>query len=357
MSCAMMNDDSYPSLFIIEPLSCFDRMLSLPRSIQHGVANGPPFTRTQEMHAVNVTNLDNCPESGLFYGGRAGQKVGILIDGDPWIAKFPRSTRDLRGKHLPAYTSSPVSEFIGSHVYAMLGIDAHETRLGYRRGKIVCACKDFTHPDRRLFEFKDIKNSLSDDLAGDFANVPSDGESIFLSDVLATLSLSEVLRSTPGVRERFWDMFVVDAFLKNPDRNNGNWGLLRSSDGSWSIAPVYDLGSSLFSKRSDSLAVARANKDAELEEDAFGTNVSCYRVVGDDGEPHAIHPFEYMARSEDPELAAAKARFLSAVDMARIEELVDSIPSEAFGCAILSPERKDAHKKLLRYRLERGFLG
>ena len=304
---------------------------------------------------MEVVNLDSCPESGLFYGGRAGQKVGILIDGEPWIAKYPRSTRDLHGKHLPAYTSSPVSEYLGSRVYGLLGIDVHETMLGYRRGKIVCACRDFTHPDKRLFEFKDIKNALSDDEVGDFASVPSDGESIFLSDVLATLSLSGVLRTTPGVRERFWDMFVVDAFLKNPDRNNGNWGLLRSADGSWNLAPVYDLGSSLFSKRSDSLAAARAQADSDLEEDAFGTNVSCYRVIGEDGRSHAIHPFEFIARSEDPELAAAVDRFLSAVDIDAIDELIDSVPTEAFGCAVLSPERREAHKKLLRFRLDHGF--
>ena len=304
---------------------------------------------------MNVVNLDAYPESGLYYGGRAGQKVGILIEGEPWIAKYPRSTRDLKGKHLPAYTSSPLSEYIGSQVYALLGIEAHETMIGYRRGKIVCACKDFTHPDRRLFEFKDIKNSLSDDETGDFASAPSDGESIFLTDVLATLSISELLRTTPGVRERFWDMFVVDAFLKNPDRNNGNWGLLRSSSGEWSLAPVYDLGSSLFSKRSDSLAVARAHREADLDEDAFGTNVSCYRVMDGGGQSHAIHPFEYMAKSRDPELMAAKERFLSAVDMDAIDALLDEIPTEAFGCTVLADERRDAHKKLLRYRLEHGF--
>ena len=32
---------------------------------------------------MEIANLDSCPESGLFYGGRAGQKVGILIDGEP----------------------------------------------------------------------------------------------------------------------------------------------------------------------------------------------------------------------------------------------------------------------------------
>ena len=304
---------------------------------------------------IEIVNLDDCQESGLYYGGRAGQKVGIVIDGAPWIAKYPRSTRDLKGKHLPSYTSSPVSEYIGSHIYASLGITTHETILGYRRGKIVCACKDFTYPDMRLVEFKDIKNALSDDEMGEFASVPSDGESVYLSDVLATLSLSPLLRQTPGVRERFWDMFVVDAFIKNPDRNNGNWGLLRKANGEWEIAPVYDLGSSLFSKRSDSVAASRVNSDDDIDEDAFGTNVSCYRVLGEDGVPHSIKPFDYMASSKDPEVKAAVKRFLDAVDINLIDGVIDSVPEEAFGCVVLSPQMRTLHKTLLRYRLEHGF--
>ena len=112
---------------------------------------------------IEIADLRDCAPSGLFYGGRAGQKEGILIEGEPWIAKYPRTTRDLVGKHLPSYTSSPVSEYLGSHIYGLLGIPVHETMLGYRAGKIVCACRDFTFPNARLFEFKEIKNALSDD--------------------------------------------------------------------------------------------------------------------------------------------------------------------------------------------------
>lgn len=90
---------------------------------------------------VEIADLRDCAPSGLFYGGRAGQKEGILIEGEPWIAKYPRTTRDLAGKHLPSYTSSPVSEYLGSHIYGLLGIPVHETMLGYRAGKIVCACR------------------------------------------------------------------------------------------------------------------------------------------------------------------------------------------------------------------------
>ena len=77
--------------------------------------------------------------------------------------------------------------------------------------------------------------------------------------------------------------------------------------------------------------------------------------MGEDGHPHAIHPFEYIARSSDPELVAAKERFLSAIDMDAVDDLIDSVPTEAFGCTVLSPERREAHKRLLRFRLENGF--
>ncbi len=304
---------------------------------------------------IEIADLRDCKESGLFYGGRAGQKEGILIDSEPWIAKYPRTTRDLHGKHLPPYTSSPVSEYLGAHIYASLGIPTHETILGYRSGKIVCACKDFTYPDKRLFEFKEIKNALSDDATG-FDSAPSDGESVYLGDVLGAIETSPLLRSVSGVRERFWDMFVVDAFIKNPDRNNGNWGLLMLPNRTYELAPVYDLGSSLFSKRSPSLAAERLEDNENIEQDAFGTNVSCYRLPGDNGKGHAIHPFEYLQTTHNPDLDAAVVRFVEAINLNAINELIDSLPSEAYGHRLMPESMRESHKTLLERRLEEGFM-
>lgn len=303
---------------------------------------------------MEIVDLRDCPTSGIFYGGRAGQKEGILIDGAPWIAKYPRTTRDLQGKHLPPYTSSPLSEYLGSHIYASLGIPVHETVLGYRNGKIVCACKDFTFPGKRLFEFKDIKNALSDDDGG-FDSAPSDGGSVFLGDVLAAIETSELLKALPGVRERFWDMFVVDAFVKNPDRNNGNWGVLMDESFRYELAPVYDLGSSLFSKRGSSLAERRMENESDIEQDAFGTNVSCYRLPTEDGKGTAIHPFDYMAETVNPDLQAAIDRFMHAVDMNAIDALIDDVPAEAYGRPIISDAMRRFHKMMLRRRIDEGF--
>ena len=228
--------------------------------------------------------------------------------------------------------------------------------LGYRDGKIVCACKDFAYPGKLLQTFQDIKNTLSDDEQG-FDSVPSDGSTTMLGDVLSALDLAPTLKGVPCVKERFWDMFVVDAFIKNPDRNNGNWGLLLNlATMNTELAPVYDLGSSLFAKRSASLAVERAENETAVEQDAFGTNVSCYRLMGEDGKSFAIHPFEYMAKLANPDLNAAIVRFCERINMDAIDALIDEVPEEAYGRIVLSDGVKQTHKKLLRTRLEEGFM-
>ena len=304
----------------------------------------------------SVIDLEGCPRSNRFYGGRAGQKIGILVDGEPWIAKYPRSGRDLRGRHVPSYTSSPVAEWLGSHIYASAGISVHDTMLGWHGGKVVCACRDFCVEGAQLVEFNRLKNTLSDD-EEDFVGSPSDGEVVFLQDVLSALSLVDLLRETPGVRERFWDMFVMDAFIKNPDRNNGNWGLLLSDGQPARLAPVYDNGSSLFAKRSASLTASRLGDEGQETEDPFGTNVSCYRMADDENpRGHAIKPFDYLMSSTNPDLGAAVLRAEKNIDLGTVEALVDEVPGEAYGRVLMTDEQRMSHKRLLRLRYERGIV-
>ena len=304
---------------------------------------------------LDILDLRDCAPSGRLYGGRAGRKEGILIDGEPWIAKYPRSTRDLRGRGLPSYTSSPLSEYLGSHVYELLGAPAHETRLGYRDGKIVCACRDFTYPGLALYEFSKVKTTMDDDAHEGFHASPSDGEAIYLSDVLTTIETSSLLKRVAGVRERFWDMFVIDALIKNPDRNNGNWGVLWDGVG-YALAPVYDNGSSLFSKSRDSLIERRAHDERAVREDAFGTNVSAYLVPDEEGRPRHVHPFAYMRETRNPDLAAALRRVAERMDLPAVEELFREVPHEAYGWPILTEGACEAQLALIRRRFEEGVL-
>lgn len=91
-----------------------------------------------------IYDLDSCVlnERNGIYGGNAGNKEGVTINGEYWIIKYPKTTRGMRDE-LPSYTSAPLFEYIGSHVYKILGIDVHETILSIRNSKLVVACKDF----------------------------------------------------------------------------------------------------------------------------------------------------------------------------------------------------------------------
>ncbi|MCI2110940.1 MAG: hypothetical protein LKK13_01195 [Bacilli bacterium] len=74
------------------------------------------------------------------YGGVAGDKDGVLIDGEPWIIKYPKPTSGLsKSDKLSPLSLTPLSEFLGSHIYSILGYPVHETVLGIRKGFVVVA--------------------------------------------------------------------------------------------------------------------------------------------------------------------------------------------------------------------------
>ena len=70
------------------------------------------------------------------YCGGSERKEGIEIDGADYMIKYQKQTAfGKRNNH--------ISEFIGSHIFALCGFDVHKTYLGCRNGEQVVACKDF----------------------------------------------------------------------------------------------------------------------------------------------------------------------------------------------------------------------
>lgn len=92
-------------------------------------------------------DFTNCKRiAGKAYNGANGKKIAVEYNGVEYMIKFLPS-----GENKPtelSYTNSCVSEYIASHIFHMLGIQAHETLLGTftvsGKEKIVCACRDFT---------------------------------------------------------------------------------------------------------------------------------------------------------------------------------------------------------------------
>lgn len=289
-----------------------------------------------------------------YYGGRSGSKYAIIIDGERWMIKFPENTRDFKGKekpnpHLPSYTSSPVSEYIGSRVYKSLGIPVHETMLGIRNNKLVVACKDFD-PMHRLVEYGQIKNSLTE-VDVDLAHSSSSQQGESLEDVLKVIQTAPVFQNTPGVIERFWDMFVTDAFIRNNDRNNGNWGIFINADGTGKLAPVYDNGNCLFNKRNPSVAERRMASKNDIYQDALGTGVSFFTDKNDKN----IHPFQYIESMQNPDCTKALLRFAEHIDMKKIEQLIEEIPEEIDGIFVIADVQKEHYKAVFHMMLEKSI--
>lgn len=287
-------------------------------------------------------------KAGKLYGGNAGRKLAYVAHDRLWMVKFPQRTRDMAGKALPPYTSSPLSEYLGSRIYAALGLPVHETVLGRVGPKLVVACGDFSAAGN-LVEFSLVKNSVAEETIGGSYGSSARGER--LSDVLTVIAQAEAFA---GMREqverRFWDMFVVDALILNGDRNNGNWGLLVQPYGIAGLAPVYDNGNAFFNKRADGTIESRL-ADGAVRQD-LDAAVSFFL---DDADAH-IHPFELMARHEYPGLDTALERFAERFELERVLQVVRDVPGEVAGIEVISPARKQLYTRLLTLAAQERIL-
>ena len=297
---------------------------------------------------------------GVFYGGDAGAKESIIYNGGIYMIKYPKTTRDLMNPQL-SYTTSPLSEYLGSQIYQSFGIPTHETLLGVKQNKVVVACKDFTREVdvksgnrvvqiKQLIPFHDLKNSF---MSSDLESFSGTGSETLLDEVLATLVGQEDLSSIKGSLERFWDMFVIDAFIGNNDRNNGNWGIVIENTGEISLAPVYDNGSAFFNKRSIEQMEKRLLDKVLMDDDSFKSVKCVYKYKGLDNEGHTINPFKFMERGENEDCNKAIRRFMEKVDLKRIGEMIESVPDAIGALAVMPSIQKEFYKELIHIRYSR----
>ena len=203
---------------------------------------------------IQIIDFDSCPvnERNGTYGGMAGDKEGITFQGEYWIIKYPKSTKGMRGD-LISYMTSPLSEFIGSNIYDILGYDVHETLLGIRNDKLIVACKDFCVNEGALREVRTLKNVYNTELSKRVEKSISSTSSshiVDLQEMMLHFKYNPILSKIPDLKERFWNCVVVDILINNNDRNNGNWGILYENK-EYKLAPVFDNGAAFSNKYTD----------------------------------------------------------------------------------------------------------
>lgn len=298
--------------------------------------------------------MDDCQYSDRngSYGGQAGYKDGIIYNGGYWIVKYPKAVRDIQGGRTSvSYTTSPLSEYVGSHIYQILGYKTHDTLLCYRKGKIAVACHDFCEHRGDLMEMRTIKNAgnemLSEELQTEFTS-SNTGDRVNLKELLIHYERNPLLRDIQGITEHFWETALIDILIDNGDRNNGNRGLLfDETTKTYSIAPVYDNGNSFSNKTSERrLKEIMSNKD-RLTELALGSRTA-YVIDG-----HQISAKKFV-QIQDKELQKALQKVIPLVQehKQQIIEMIQEIPETYMGIQVCSDTQKQFMLSSMELRLE-----
>ena len=158
---------------------------------------------------MKIIDFSSCPLSArnLEYGGRAGEKKGVVFEGSNWILKFPKNTSGMDNVKGLSYVTSPLSEYLGSHIYALLGYSVHDTRLGIcfdgHRFKVVCACKDFIsdEEDELLIPYTALRNDTSPTIME--RRDSSSFSASNISEIIFQLDNNTILNSLPNTKKHF----------------------------------------------------------------------------------------------------------------------------------------------------------
>ena len=279
---------------------------------------------------IDFTNL---PTRKKAYGGANGNKLSVVYNGELYMLKLPMHA--LRNPSL-SYTNSCTSEYLGCHIFNMLGVKAQDTLLGtykyHDKVRTVVACKDFTSPGVVILDFASIKNQIIDSA--------SNGYGTEVSDVLETIEQQTAVDSKE-LKEHFWNMFVIDAFIGNWDRHNGNWGFLYNQEtDQMEIAPIFDCGSSLFPQIDDGLIKKVLSSKTEMNARVYDVPTSAIFINGKRANYHkVITSLEYKDCNE------AIKRIVPRINFGEIVDLIEGIEE-------LSRLQKDFLKKILKLRKE-----
>jgi hypothetical protein len=304
------------------------------------------------MKLIDFTSCE-LSKRNLEYAGRAGEKRGVVYQGENWFLKFPKSTRDMHNTGALSYVTSPLSEYLGSHIYQILGYHAHDTLLGIYddgvRKKIVCACKDFIGDDKNeiLIPYTALRNDTNDKVLERKEESPSSASNI--NEIIYQLDNNTVLSQIVGAKERFWDVLIIDILINNNDRNEDNWGVIKfKKEEKYVLAPVFDCGNCFYGKTDET----RIRSILDSEEKLLSSAINGITAYEDDDETRLSAKKILTLKNGDLSKAIQKIYEKTTEKFSEIELLINSIPAEDLGVSVMSDLRKEYYLKTIKLRLE-----
>ena len=268
------------------------------------------------------------PDGNRFYSG-AERKKSILINEKPYLVKFQKNSREgLRFNH--------VSEYLGSHIFSLLGIETQETFLGIYKGENVVVIQDFLGEDEIFVPFNGVGDS----------SLEQDKEKYKYSyeDIIVILKANVKLTDVHQTIDLFWDMFIVDAFIANFDRHGSNWGFIKK-DNMYRLSPVFDNGSSLFPQlNSDEKIDAVLGSQEEIDKRIYKFPTSQVKYMG-----KKSSYYEIISSLAFEECNKALVRIVKRIDLEKVNKLIDTVEN-------ISEKRRFFYKTILEQRYEKILL-
>ena len=283
------------------------------------------YNKTEVM---NMKDYSRYPDGNRYYSG-AERKKSILINEKPYLVKFQKNSREgLRFNH--------VSEYLGSHIFSLLGIKTQETFLGIYKSEDVVVIQDFLGEDEVFVPFNGVGDS----------SLEQDKEKYQYSyeDIIKMLQDNVKLTDVEETIDLFWDMFVIDAFIANFDRHGSNWGFIKK-DNKYRLSPVFDNGSSLFPQLNtdEKLETVLCNQE-EIDKRIYKFPTSQVQYEG-----KKSSYYEIISSLAFEECNNALIRIVERIDFVKINKLIDSIEN-------ITEKRKIFYKTILRQRYEKILL-
>lgn len=239
-----------------------------------------------------------------------------------------------RIKFIKNYRYECFSEYIGCHMYNLLGCETQETLLGvceFQGIKVpVIACKYLTGHGDFLYSMTEILDREYD------TNHLLDFDAI-----LRSIQSQKIFDRQMLVR-KFWEMFIIDLYISNNDRYGDNWSVIYNCrTGATRVAPVFDCGASLFSWDLD-----LGKNDGYLvdcEKLLRNTN----RILKDnhryERNDKQIYATDYLLHTDDRECLKTLVSISKRIDEQKINAMIDDI-------TLLTEQEKNFYKTVLHMR-------
>lgn len=273
-----------------------------------------------------MIDFSNCIEEFNCYGGKCLKKT-LIYNGKQYLVKFPKPIVDNDTYSSNLFEFNTINEYIGCNIFRICGFEVQNTILGIYnyngKEKIVCACGDFTDEYNRLCEFKTISLSIKlDKRIGNEINNILEG-------------LEEICSDYISIKNKFFDMFIIDSLIGNTNRHNGSWGfLVNRNTNKLVFSPIYNCDSCLNTLYDDEL---KNLTDIEKK----NLSINCHSCLKIDGK--RINYMSFIKGMENKDCNDALIRMMNKIYINKINEFIDSI-------VCISKVRKEFYKYIINER-------